>query len=481
MRSRAVLSGHLIESTTTTTKKNPARHSTLGLDPCAHHIHMCNMQLGLMPTMMLERALLTVRNEGENDAELFSFCRPEAAVVASIQVAELDDDNPELANVMDVAGATNGDSIPAGVVCTDYKLLSPLKKGQARELVLLSKVTNHMVAYPSERKQTESPMVLATFPGTMLSMYEILEEKTGLKLAPSCEIKSKVSQGGRSVSDGEEGITLSVVKNVKPFTVDTMQLHLLLTRPLLRATSVERDIYVSHWGTVRFRETYDVRNIASSLKGDFSRAELLLSDTGYHGAALQLRASLPGGAHDIRYRDEIGNISTSAVARSEDGRQIGLGLEPRFPLFGGWHTKFELSYTLGINWLVAKGKTGLYEMVFVDSPTVTDVVYEHVVTRIHLPEGSKVATLPEVANQQDVAVGEERTFLSAFPRPVVTITQRNIITEPHIKDQIAEIKYSYQPWLRFQQLTALTAIVIVSAKLLALIDLEGGSSKVKKA
>ena len=71
--------------------------------------------------------------------------------------------------------------------------------------------------------------------------------------------------------------------------------------------------------------------------------------------------------------------------------------------------------------------------------------------------------------------------MSAFPRPVVTITQRNIITEPHIKDQIAEIKYSYQPWLRFQQLTALTAIVIVSAKLLALIDLEGGSSKVKKA
>ncbi len=434
-----------------------------------------------MPTILLERAVLTVRNDGGNDAEHFAFCSPETAVVSSIQVAELDRENRELANVMDAAGATQGVSVPDGVVCTDFALLSPLKKGETRELVVMSKVTNHMVAYPKERKQMDMPMALVTFPGTMLSMYEILEEKTGLTLAPSCEIKSKVSEGGRSISEEENDITLGVIKDVKPFTVDTMQLHLAVPRPLLRGTTVERDVYVSHWGNVHFRETYDVRNDASLLKGEFSRVDFLLSDSGYRGAALQLKASLPGGAHDIRYRDEIGNISTSVVARSQDGRYIGMGLEPRFPLFGGWHTKFELSYTLGLQWLVAKGKTGLYEMVFVDSPAVTEVVYEHVVTRIHLPEGSKVAVLPDVVNQQDITVGSERTFLSAFPRPVVTITQRNIITEPHIRDQVAEIKYSYQPWLRFQQLIVLTAVVLVSAKLLPLIDLEGGSSKVKKA
>ena len=431
--------------------------------------------------MLRDRAILTARNVGGEDVRQFAVCLPSTAVVSSIQVAELDKKNREMANVMDEVGASEGNSVPEGVVCVDYAFLSPLKEGEARELVVMSRVTNHMTPYPKERNQMDMPMALVTFQGTMLSMYEILEEKTDLTLAPSCEIKRKVSEGGRSISEGGTDITLSVTKNVKPFTVDTMQLHMALPRPLLRGTTVERDVYVSHWGKVHFREVYDVRNDASSIKGEFSRVDFLLSDEGIRGAALQFRATLPGGAHDIRYRDEIGNISTSNVLRTEDGRHVAMGLEPRFPLFGGWHTKFELSYTLDIQWLVAKGKTGLYEMIFVDSPAVTEVVYEHVVTRIHLPEGSNVAVLPEVANGQDVTVGSERTFLSAFPRPVVTITQKNIFSEPQIREQIAEIKYSYQPWLRYQQLIVLTAVVMVSAKLLALVDLEGGSSKVKKA
>lgn len=434
-----------------------------------------------MPTKLLERAILTVRNAGKGDVERFAFCSPVSASLSSVQVAEVDGKKPEMANVMDIVGTVEDASIPDGVVCTDYGLLSPLKKGERRELVVLSKVTNHMVAYPHERKQLEEPMVLVSFPGTMLSMYEIVEEKTTLKLGtPSSEVKKKVSKGGRSFTVDESLVTLEEIKNVKPFANDTMQLQISLPQPLVRAR-IERDIYVSHWGKVRMQELYDVRNDASSIKGEFSRVDFLLKDSGYHGAALQLRAGLPGGAYDIRYRDEIGNISTSKLARSEDNRYIGMSIEPRFPLFGGWHTKFELSYSLGLNWLVAKGKTGLYEMVFTQAPMIKDMICDYIITRVHLPEGSTVSVLPEVENMDDIFVSEERTFLSVYPRPVVTITQSNIVNEPQIEVPLAEVKYSYQPWLRFQQIVVATVVAIVSVRLLALIDLEGKPLKVKKA
>ncbi|CAJ0595202.1 unnamed protein product [Cylicocyclus nassatus] len=44
----------------------------------------------------------------------------------------------------------------------------------------------------------------------------------------------------------------------------------------------------------------------------------------------------PASAKDIYYRDEIGNILTSAVRLRADS--VDVELKPRFPLFGGWRT-----------------------------------------------------------------------------------------------------------------------------------------------
>jgi hypothetical protein len=438
-----------------------------------------------MPSKLLERMLITVRNTGKADVENFTYCSHESATqgLSSLQVAELNQEDRDLANEMNVTGAPTGAAFPDDVFCVDYGLLSPLKGGETRELVIMAKTTDHVVAYPRERKQLDLPMVLATIPSTMFSMYEIAEEKTTVKLGSERKA-TKVSEGGRSFIQTKDVLTLDTLNNVKPFTKETMNLHITLLQPLLRVTKVERDIYVSHWGKVRVEEQFDLRNDASSLKGEFSRADLLLKDDGASGAALRFRGGLPGGAYDIRYRDEIGNISTSIVSKGPDMRYISIGFEPRFPLMGGWHTKFEVSYSIGLNWLVAKGKTGLYEMVFTQIPVITDTVYENIVTRIHLPEGSHVAELPALKNQQSIDVGEERTFMSVLPRPVVTMTQTNIVAELALPDPIAEIKYSYQPWLKFDKLVGTVLVSLVVAmlwKFLASIDLNGASSKVKRA
>lgn len=454
------------------------------------HTSSVPVQLAVYPVKLLERTKLTVRNAGPGDAEVFALCSHASAAqgAAEVQVAEIDTNNPEMANEMDPKGSAAGRSVslPDGVECVDYGLLSPLKEGEMRDLVILTTRTDHVVAHPRERKQLEVPMVLVSVPEVLFSMYEIVEEKTQVKLASEKEA-TKTSEGGRSFTQEKDTLTLETMKNVEPFTSGTMKLHFELTKPLLRATSLERDIYVSHWGTVRIQELYDVRNDASAIKGEFSRADFLLKDEGTLGGALQFRAGLPSGAFDIRYRDEIGNISTSTVARSKNDevKMMGLGLEPRFPLFGGWHTKFEVSYSLGLEWLVRRGETGLYEMVFTQVPSILDVVYENIVTKIHLPEGSTLVEPPKLDNQRDLQVGEERTFLSVLPRPVVTVRQTNVVSDP-VATPIAEIKYAYQPWLKFDKvLAAVASSVVVGTvyQVLASVDLGGAapSSKAKKS
>ena len=55
-----------------------------------------------------------------------------------------------------------------------------------------------------------------------------------------------------------------------------------------------------------------------------------------NGAATikEMTAVLPRDASALYFRDEIGNISTSAVRRLRDKTEVRL--QPRFPLLGGW-------------------------------------------------------------------------------------------------------------------------------------------------
>jgi oligosaccharyltransferase complex subunit alpha (ribophorin I) len=57
-----------------------------------------------------------------------------------------------------------------------------------------------------------------------------------------------------------------------------------------------------------------------------------------------LQTILPAAATDAYYRDEIGNISTSHMKILSDS--VELDLRPRFPLFGGWKTRYVIGYNV---------------------------------------------------------------------------------------------------------------------------------------
>ena len=65
------------------------------------------------------------------------------------------------------------------------------------------------------------------------------------------------------------------------------------------------------------------------------------------------------------YRDAIGNISTSNLKEKVDAVEVDI--RPRFPLFGGWKTKYTLGYNVpSYEWLFISGSNYVLKIPFLD-------------------------------------------------------------------------------------------------------------------
>ena len=70
-------------------------------------------------------------------------------------------------------------------------------------------------------------------------------------------------------------------------------------------------------------------------------------------------------ATDTYYRDDIGNISTSALRVLDDA--VELEIRPRFPLFGGWKTHYLIGYNVpSYEYLFTKGDNFVLNMRLLD-------------------------------------------------------------------------------------------------------------------
>jgi oligosaccharyltransferase complex subunit alpha (ribophorin I) len=78
------------------------------------------------------------------------------------------------------------------------------------------------------------------------------------------------------------------------------------------------------------------------MKGTFSRYDYQRSQT--YAVIKSFKSVLPASAADVYYRDEIGNISTSNLLALDDS--VELEIRPRFPLFGGWQTRYYVGYNV---------------------------------------------------------------------------------------------------------------------------------------
>jgi len=312
--------------------------------------------------------------------------------------------------------------------------------------LLVSSVFSHsMKPTPAQIGQHDKQKVEYVDNHFFFSPYETLSQKTVLKLASPVVDDYSKDQDPYSL----KGDTLTYGPYVDRSAFSQAPLSVLFenSQPFITVVSLTKIIEVSHWGNANVEEWYELRHDGAALQGEFSRFDYRRQVKGPF--VRSLTHVLPLNAHNIYYRDEIGNISTSAVAASE--RALFLELVPRFPLFGGWKTKFYMGYDLPLqNYLfndVQDSSSFMLNISFAKDFT-SDLVIDEFTVKVILPEGVKdVHThLPFAVDSQSTDL--HFTYLDTHGRPVLVMQKKNVVAE---HNQYFQVSYHFSRMSMLQE------------------------------
>lgn len=320
-------------------------------------------------------------------------------------------------------------------------LPSALETGKSITLNVDTVFAHALTPFPRQVTQAEKQYVVFVGNLFVFSPYKVKTQTTIVTTASST-IESYTKT--KPVSQSESTITYGPFETREPFTEGELRIHSENNTPFLTITSMERVIEVSHWGNIAVEEHIEVRHTGAELKGPFSRYDYQRQAEG--ASVKSFKTILPASARDVYYRDEIGNISTSAMRELED--MVEVELRPRFPLFGGWKTKYTIGYNVpSYQYLFNSGDNYALKMRFVDH-VYDDVVIDQMTFKIILPEGSSNWQLK---TPFDVSKGKDElhyTYLDTVGRPVIVAYKNNLV-EQHIQD--FELHYNFQKWRLLQE------------------------------
>lgn len=322
------------------------------------------------------------------------------------------------------------------------QLPSALSSGKSITVDVDTTFSHALTPFPREITQAEKQFVVFTGNLYLFSPYKVTKQSTVVTTASSkIETYTKV----KPFSQSETTITYGPYEDKETYSEAELKVHSENNTPFLTITSLERIIEVSHWGNIAVEEHIEVRHTGALLKGPFSRYDYQRSqDTG--ASVKSFKTVLPASARDVYYRDEIGNISTSALRESED--MVEIELRPRFPLYGGWKTKYYIGYNVpSYQYLFNDGDRYALKMRFVDH-VFDNLVIDQMTFKIILPEGASNMAL---STPYDIVKGENTlhyTYLDTMGRPVIVAYKNNLV-EQHIQD--FELHYNFQKIMLLQE------------------------------
>lgn len=323
------------------------------------------------------------------------------------------------------------------------ELKDPLPPGRTMSVEIETILTHELVPHPKEITQKEKQLVKYIGNIYLYSPYNIMKQTTTVSL-PSRNIESYTKL--KPVSQSDSMITYGPYEKLSPFSYEELNIHFENNNKFLTATRLERSIEISHWGNIAVEEHIDLLHTGALLKGSFSRYEYARESKSGQASIQSFDTILPAAASDIYYRDEIGNISTSHTRVKKDS--VELNLRPRFPLFGGWKTKYIVGYNVpSYEYLFHSGDQYTLEMRLLDH-VFDDMMVDELVVKIILPEGSKniELSLPYPATRLPDTL--HYTYLDTTGRPVLSITKRNLV-ENHIQN--FKLKYTFPRILMLQE------------------------------
>ncbi|XP_043487665.1 dolichyl-diphosphooligosaccharide--protein glycosyltransferase subunit 1 [Polistes fuscatus] len=322
-------------------------------------------------------------------------------------------------------------------------LKDALSQGRTMSVEVETIFTHELIPHPKQITQKEKQLVKYIGNVYIYTPYTVGKLTTTVSLpSRNVESYSKI----KPVFQSDSTITYGPYEKLSPFSYEELTVHFENNNKFLTVTRIERSIEISHWGNIAVEESIDLVHTGAQLKGSFSRYEYARETKTGQASIQSFDTILPAAASDIYYRDEIGNISTSHTRIKKDS--VELNLRPRFPLFGGWKTRYTIGYNVpSYEYLFHSGDEYALEMRLLDH-IFDDMVVDELVVKIVLPEGSRniKLTLPYPATR--LPDGLHYTYLDTTGRPVISVTKKNLV-ENHIQN--FKLKYTFPRLLMLQE------------------------------
>ncbi|KAL5475024.1 hypothetical protein EMCRGX_G027071 [Ephydatia muelleri] len=395
-------------------------------------------ELDLASQLVKQKVTITFQNSGTKPVASFLYTvDPALAGKLSYVGAQLENAEEKL-KVVQTSLAGKPDLLVYKV-----SLTQPLTSEQSTTVVVETVFTHAIFPFPKEITQNERQLVQFTGNAYIISPYPCKTQSTTVHL-PSSSVESFTRVAPANVNDKD--IVYGPYGDVAPFSNAKIIVHFENNGPFVGAVSLLRLIEVSHWGNIAVEEHLHVKHQGATLKGSFARYDFQRNPNSGQSSVKSYSTILPASAKDVYYRDEIGNISTSHLREGDDA--VELELRPRFPLFGGWQTRYYIGYNVPTyEYLYHSGSHYVLKMRFVDH-IFDDQVIDDAKLKVILPEGAKNIVLKAPYSVQEQPREVLHTYLDTVGRPVVVATKSNLV-EQHIVD--FELHYDFEVFLLLQE------------------------------
>jgi len=379
---------------------------------------------------------ITVENKGSKSQRYYLVSIP-SSLTGSLSFLNAVDEDKEKLKVAKTSVSGQSDKSFFRV-----ELDPALAAGKTSTIEVEAVFSHVLQPYPSEIQQAEKQLVVYEGNLYFYSPYSTTSQSTVVSTTNS-NVESYTKT--KPVSQSESSINYGPYEDKAAFSEAPLKVHEENNSPFLTVTSMDRVIEVSHWGNIAVEEHIDIMHTGAKLKGSFSRFDYQRQQEGL-SSIKSFKTVLPASARDVYYRDEIGNISTSNMKEMDES--VDVELRPRFPLFGGWKTRYFLGYNVpSYEYLFNKGDAYALKMRFIDH-IYDDMLVDQMQLKIILPEGSKNIELKVPFDVERMGDEIHYTYLDTTGRPVVVLNKKGLV-EQHIQD--FELHYTFSKHLLLQE------------------------------
>ncbi|CAA2970835.1 dolichyl-diphosphooligosaccharide--glycosyltransferase subunit 1B [Olea europaea subsp. europaea] len=414
---------------------------TLSSSPPSSNLQILTAERRIDLTSHIVRVYLTlkVENTGEAPAAevLLAFSPAQFDHLALVKAAAAVGKKKKKTYLPLEVNPSDHPDAPNGTKYYSISLLKPLGKAESITLEILYMLTHSLEPFPAEISQSESQLVYYHDSAVILSPYHIKQQASMVK-TPTSKVESftRVEPTDRSGTELRYG----PYEDRHPYSYSPVIIHLENNNAFAVVEELEREIEISHWGSIQVTEHYKLAHAGARHRGIFSRVEYQ-SRPSISGVSSfkHLLAELPPRVHSVYYRDDIGNISSSRLRTNS--KKSELLIEPRYPLFGGWKATFIIGYGVPLQDFLFESDGGSRYLNYTFGCPLSETVVDKLTIKVVLPEGSKnpSAKAPFTVEQ---SMETKYSYLDVIGRTVVVLEKKNVVPEHNVPFQVY---YNFNP------------------------------------